>query len=452
MILRGIFRKHKGLEKRIKGVENKDKENRIYAAYRAFACKEGLSLRERFLLFRLVELYGLGMIDQRGIGGVQRLSDATGFSKGSLSNTLKALVDKGALVEGRALTNGRPIKTYSLAPVLKDAVLSASPQDFHAPWLARVLGSGEPIFSELSISERTVLAILWGLLPNPCSCVLDDWSVPRLSKLAGVNKSTFSHYVGRLAQMKMLAVPDAEFASDGARGKTKVYFLLGPAVIKCWPRAYTWRFDLTGMLGWFAGIESQFSAQKLMRRVDSRVLEVSKIEAGIRADLLELLSDAASRDYVLHQCCAAISHAFSLDESDFLNADILYPRVQSALLRLLRVPVLGRGSHHRAIENMDLGALDFKSQVLHILAEEISICLVGDLKSLLSFAPSSRDLGQGSRHMVCYVVGEGEARKMRFDLVTDDIDAGDKFGARLRALYQQGLLDLPDQLLLEADH
>lgn len=49
--------------------------------------------------------------------------------------------------------------------------------------------------------------------------------------------------------------------------------------------------------------------------------------------------------------------------------------------------------------------------------------------------------------MVCYLVGVEEACKMRIDFVTDDSDAGDKFGAGLQVRYQQGLLDLPDQLL-----
>lgn len=416
------------------GVENKDKGHLLYISCRAFACRKALSLRERVLLFRLVELYGLGVSGQAGVGGVQRLAKDTGFGKGALSRSLKALVDQDVLIEGRELTSGRPRTIYRLAPDLKEVVLSPSPRDFHAPWLVRLLGSDDPVFSDLSISERALLAILWGLLPRPGLCVLDGWSVSRLARLASVDPSTFYEIVRRLEQKKMLVVSGAAFASRGAKDKTKTYFLLGPAVLSCWPRAYTWQVDLTGVLGWFAGREDQFSARELMRLVNSRALKVSEIEVGVRAELLELLNDSASRNFVFHQCCAAISHAFSGGGSDFLNANILYSRVQSALLRLLRMPVQGHGSYHRAIEDMDLSGLDARSHVLHVLAEEISIVMVGDLKKLLSFVPRSKELGRGSRHMVCYLVGE--ACKMRLDLVTDDSDAGDKFGAHLMARHQ----------------
>ena len=162
--------------------------------------------------------------------------------------------------------------------------------------------------------------------------------------------------------------------------------------------------------------------------------------------MLELLNDAAGRDYVFNQCCAAISHAFSGGGSGSLNENVLYPRVQSALLRLLRMQVVGNGLYHRAIEDMDFGRLDAKSRVLSVFAEQVSFILVREFKNLLSFAPRYWELGQGNRLMVCYLVGVEEACKMRIDFVTDDIDAGDKFGAGLQVRYQQGLLDLPDQL------
>ena len=49
--------------------------------------------------------------------------------------------------------------------------------------------------------------------------------------------------------------------------------------------------------------------------------------------------------------------------------------------------------------------------------------------------------------MFCYFVGVEEACKMCIDFVIDDSDVGDKFGVGLQVRYQQGLLDLPDQLL-----
>ncbi|WP_342169293.1 hypothetical protein [Pseudomonas aeruginosa] len=110
-------------------------------------------------------------------------------------------------------------------------------------------------------------------------------------------------------------------------------------------------------------------------------------------------------------------------------------------------PSAPTGLYHRAIEDMDFGRLDAKSRVLSVFAEQVSFILVRDFKNLLSFAPRYRELGQGNRLMVCYLVGVEEACKMRIDFVTDDSDAGDKFGAGLQVRYQQGLLDLPDQLL-----
>ncbi|RPM49409.1 hypothetical protein IPC1291_07300 [Pseudomonas aeruginosa] len=96
---------------------------------------------------------------------------------------------------------------------------------------------------------------------------------------------------------------------------------------------------------------------------------------------------------------------------------------------------------------MDFSRLDAKSRMLSVFAEQVSFILVREFKRLLSFAPRYCELGQGSRLMVCYLVGVEEACKMRIDLVTDDSDAGDKFGAGLQVRHQQGLLDLPDQLL-----
>lgn len=432
---------------KVYGVENEDKGLFMYISCRAFACKRAISLRARVLLFRLVERYGLVGLGEVGVGGVQRLAKSTGFSKSALSRALSILVDQGVLIERREPTKGRPRTIYRFAHALKEVVLSPSRRDFHAPWLVRLLGSDDPVFSDLSISERALLAILWGFLPRPGLCVLDGWSVSRLARLASVDPSTFYEIVRRLEQKKMLVVSGAAFASGGAKDKTKTYFLLGPAVLSCWPRSYTWQVDLTGVLGWFAGREDQFSARELMQLVNSPVLKVNEIEGGVRAELLELLNDAAGRDYVFNQCCAAISHAFSGGGSGSFNENVLYPRVQSALLRLLRMQVVGNGLYHRAIEDMDFSRLDAKSRVLSVFAEQVSFILVREFKNLLSFAPRYWELGQGNRLMVCYLVGVEEACKMRIDFVTDDSDAGDKFGAGLQVRYQKGLLDLPDQLL-----
>lgn len=429
---------------------NEDKASLMYISCRAFSYRKALPLRARVLLFRLVELYGLGMPDQAGVGGVQRLAKDTGFSKGALSRSLMALVDQEVLIEGREPTSGRTRTIYSLAPALKEVVLSPSRRDFHAPWLVRLLGSNDPVFSDLSISERALLAILWCLLPRPGLCVLDGWSVSRLARLASVDPSTFYEIVRRLEQKKMLVVSGAAFASGGAKDKTKTYFLLGPAVLTCWPRVYTWKVDLSGMLGWFAGKEHQFNPKELLPFFDGRALKGSEIEVGVRAELLEFLNDAASRDYVFNQCCAAISHAFS-GGAYFLNDDILNRGVQMAFLRFLHIPVISNRSYVMAVEEIDLSDLDARSHLFYLFAEQASFILVREFKNLLSFVPGSRELGRRSKLMVCYLEGIGEESKMRVDCVTDDSEAGDKFGANLLARHRQGQLVLPEQLRLAAD-
>lgn len=432
-------------------MENEDKARLARFSIRAFAYGKQLPLRSRVLLFRLVELYGLEIIDKPGVGGIRRLAKDVGFSKEALSRNLKILVDKGALIGARELTSGRPKVIYRLSHDLKETVLSPSRKDFHAPWLVRLLGSDDPAFSGLSIPEKALLAILWGLLPRRGLCVLDGRSVSLLSRLADVDSSTFYEIIQRLEQKKMLVASGAAFASRGAKDKTKTYFLLGPAVLSCWPRSYTWQVELKGVLGWFAGREEQFSARELMRIVDSRALKLNGIDPGLKSQLLELLNDTAGREYVFDQCCAAISHAFSSGGSEYFGSNVLYPRVQSALLRLLRMPVLGNGSYHRAIEDLNLHELDFRARFFSDFSEQVSFLLAQKLKQLFCFAPSYQDLGRGSRLMVCYPVRMGEVCKMRIDFVTDDGDAGDKFGAALLVRHRRNTLELPDQLLEKAD-
>ncbi|OWJ89461.1 hypothetical protein B6S59_30710 [Pseudomonas sp. A46] len=204
------------------------------------------------------------------------------------------------------------------------------------------------------------------------------------------------------------------------------------------------------MLGWFAGKEHQFNPKELLAFVDGRAPKVSEIEVGVTAELLEFLNDAASREYVFNQCCAAISHAFS-GGGYFLNDDILNRGVQMAFLKFLHMPLISNRSYVLAVEDIDMSDLDARSRLFYLFAEQASFILVREFKKLLFFVPGSRELGRRSKLMVCYLEGMGEEAKMRIDCVTDDSEAGDKFGVNLLARHRQGQLVLPEQLRLAAD-
>lgn len=431
---------------RFYGVEKQDKGYIDATSCRVFLYKDRLPLKERYLLFKLFQVYSLGLPGQAAPGGVQRLAKDLGYSKDGVSRNLRFLVDQGLLVKGQEPTRGRPRTTYSLDMSVQKALSRPWKTAFLASWLIRILKAEEHPFSALSTSERSLLAFLWGQVINPRACVLDGQGVSRLARKAGIDSSTFYELINRLHQKGMLVPSGAAFTADGATNKTKTYFLLGPAVLSCWPKAFTWHVDMGAVLSWFVGDSKKFSGKKLLRKIENGASSISGRWGSVQDKLPELWEDSANRNYALIQCCAALSHAFSMEGANFWSANVLYSKIQSALLRVLGLPVAGADSHHLVIEERDLAKLDSEQRALFFFVEQISNLLVMELKKLFPVLLYPQDLGRGMKLLSCYPVELAGMHRMRIDLVTADDSAGDKFGAYLRAEHKRNGLVLPEQL------
>lgn len=444
-----------GWKIRINISENQDKVHFDNAPCRSFLWEACLPLRARYLLFQLVRLYSLGQPEHTTIGGVQRLAKDTGFSKDGVSRNLRLLVNQGVLVREKKATQGRPRAIYRLNRTMQQELLRRWPMALLAPWLYRILISDEPPFSTLSISERSLLAFLWGQVKNPRVCVLDGQSVSKLAKGAGIDTSTFYALTQQLRQKGMLVSSDADFSSDGKANKTKTYFLLGPAVVNCWSHAYTWHIFLDAevkerekaVLRWFSSDSGQHSGEELLAMVESfSGARASNDWRIVRYKLPGFWDAPGSRRYVLMQCCAALSHAFSDGREVIWNTRVLYVKIQSALLRVLGLPIAGADAHQVAIEELDLEKLSSEWRSLFLFAEQLSVLLVEALKQMFSTFLHPQIFGGGGRLLSCYPVAVAGIQHMRIDLVIDDKGASAKFGVWLRAMHERGGLALPERL------
>lgn len=435
-------------------MENQDKAHWAVVPCRCFLLGARLSLRARYLLFQLVRLYSLGQPEHTTVGGVQRLAKDTGFSKDGVSRNLRILVDLGVLVREQKATQGRPKAIYRLNRTMQQKLLHRWSMTLLAPWLSRVLISDEPPFSTLSISERSLLAFLWGQVKNPRVCVLDGQSVSKLARRAGICSSTFYALTQQLRQKGMLVSSGADFTADGKSNKTKTYFLLGPAVVSCWSHAYTWHVCLDAgakegekaVLRWFSSGSGQHSGEELLAIIESfSGARASNEWQIVRYKLPGFLDAPGSGSYVLTQCCAALSHAFSDTRSFIWYTRVLYVKIQWALLRVLGFPIADADVHQLAIEELDLEKFSSEWRALCLFAEKLSVLLVEALKQIFPVFLSPQELGRG-RRLSCYPVAVDGSQQVRIDLVTDDEFAAAKFGAYLLSESKHGGLDLPEQL------
>jgi len=166
----------------------------------------------------------------------------------------------------------------------------------------------------------------------------------------------------------------------------------------------------------------------------------------VRDKLPGFLDTPEIRQYVLIQCCAALSHAFSNERSRLWDARVLYVKIQSALLRVLGLPIAGADVHQTSIEELDFERLAGEWRASCLFAEQLSILLVESLKQIFPVLLYPQELGRKVRLLSCYPVAVDGIQQMRIDLVTDDEVAGAKFGVNLRAMHQRRGLELPEQL------
>jgi len=366
-------------------------------------------------------------------GGVQRLAKATGFSKDGVTSVLRLLVEKGVLVRAPEATRGRPRTVYRLATRFRATLLKFGGGKSWQSWLIRILKADEEPFCHLPILDRALLAFLWS--QGPMTGVIDGESVSRLAGRAGIDRAGFTRLIHRLHRKGMLVASKADFAVDGATNKTKTYFLLGPAVVSGWAKSSHEEVKINGALGWLAGDDADFSGEALLAKIEERAPGLMKDWKAFRDDLPLYWQRTAGRNYVLMQCCAALSHAFSVTRNDSTLwwERVLLSKIQSALVRMHGLPMVGTTSYGSALEEVDLHGLDSRLCALLAFIEEVSIFLLEELRKTLSpvFLPA-RGMRAGVRMVNCYPVDDAGVKCMRVVFVADDA-VGDKFGVNFPA-------------------
>ncbi|WP_162983979.1 helix-turn-helix domain-containing protein [Pseudomonas aeruginosa] len=375
---------------------------------------------------------------------VRDLAGEFGFNKDAMSKRLRLLIEQGVLLKSKQQTGGRPRFSYRIAPKFEVALSSLRQRRIDEKWLGRLLVSDQRPFENLSIPERAFLALLWSQVKVARACVLGGVGGSRLAKLAGVDRSTVHALLSQLQAKGLLIQSRADFTADGRANKTKVYFLLGPELLACWPMAFTWYIDANDMLGWLLGRSDDFGIEELASITppgfDRRI---------IQAWLREFLHSYEERYYLLIQLCAALSIAFSAKGCNLWMDNSLYIETERALLNILRLPVTGPGEHHAAIENLDFRKLDTDVQAKVAFVEQFVIRLIaalrkdfpfelfpgGPLPLLLSCYPEANEVAKS-----CF--------RLRMDVVFESEVAGMKFKEFLEA---SEVAVLPEQLKMKSE-
>ncbi|HCK0565120.1 TPA: hypothetical protein NII30_003618 [Pseudomonas aeruginosa] len=426
-------------------MEFQDKDLLVAFSFRAFLTDSHIPLRARYLLFRLVLAYSLVRPGQVVSVGTERLARDTGFSKDGAASCLAVLVSKGLLVKAQEPTGGRPRTTYRLDHGFAESLRQPTQSDLVAPLALSILKSNEKPFCDLSISERSFLAFLWRLTDGSRICVLDGRSITRLAKDSGTDRSDVIRMLDKLHGKRLLVSSLSNFAESGSKDKIKAYFLLGPDLIQCWPCAFSWVFELSGLLAWFAGKEDALKGDNLVGMVERGAEDISCQWSDVRVELSKCWELTQERYYVLMQCCVALSHAFSATEGDFWGSRILYSKIQIALVIELGLSGVMKRPGNPVIEEVDSYELDSRTRALLSFAEQVSLLLAHEMRRLLPVSFQARDLGRGAR-LCCYPVMANGIACMRMDLVTEDEDAGHKFGAKLLENNKRYQSELPEQL------
>ncbi|MFV3334963.1 hypothetical protein ACNFIA_28895 [Pseudomonas sp. NY15437] len=426
-------------------MEFQDKDILEAFSFRAFLADSHISLRARYLLFQLVRVYSLVRLGQVVSAGAQQLAKDTGFSKDGVARCLAVLVSKGLLVKAQEPTGGRPRTTYRLDNGFAESLQQPKRADLVAPLVLRILKSDEKPFSDLTISERSFLAFLWGLTDGSRTGVLDGRSITSLAKDSGSDRSDVIRMLDKLHGKRLLVSSLSTFTESGSKDKIKAYFLLGPDLIESWSCGFSWSVELSGLLGWFAGNEDALSGDSLVSLVERGAEGVSCQWSAVRGELSRYWGLTQERYYVLMQCCVALSHAFSATEGDFWGSRILYSKIQIALVIELGLLGIMKRPGNPVIEEIDSYELDSRTRALLSFAEQVSLFLVHEMRRLLPVSFQARDLGRGAR-LCCYPVIANGIAYMRMDLVTEDEDAGHKFGAKLLENNKRYQSELPEQL------
>jgi len=276
--------------------------------YQTFARLKGVEPVARYLLCLMIEkgLIGVGLEWQ---GGISKLAEAVGHNKTKVSRGLKTLVGHKILAKGKKMTRGRPVETYRLSirfSAMGNLTLTESV-------CMRILNSESKAFSQLSISERCLLAQLWVASGNlgedaPAiaggeSSALIRVSAVTLAEDVGLHESTVRRLLSMLGDEGFISCVNTDFPRSKILSRENVYFLLGPSTVKDFPAKRVSTMDLSGVLGWFAGNSGSGSDE--LTRVCGFNLRSAKHRY---ADMQLLgLDDAAFKWYLLICLCVVLS-------------------------------------------------------------------------------------------------------------------------------------------------
>ncbi|QMV61550.1 hypothetical protein VUJ49_16135 [Pseudomonas berkeleyensis] len=356
--------------------------------YQVFSALRGVEPKARYLAYLMLER-GLVADGEVWDGGVAKLAEAVGYSKTGVSQGLKALVSHRAFTKGKKKTLGRPVETYRLNIKFKAPKGLALSETV----CLKILSSESGVFSQLSVTERCLLAQLWVASgetkgrPSTLvgASVLIRVSAVTLAEDVGLHESTVRRLLSMLDDEGFISCVNTDFPKGKILSKENVYFLLGPSTIKDFSVEHVSIMDIPGVLGWFAG--NGGSGFDELRRVCGFNMSSAKHRY---ADLQLLrLDDAAFRRYLFICLCVALSSEIAEVEGEL-------KRVIGGVLR-----EFFQMDDIDSVIPSEGGLKD--SSLIEVLLERVAIQLQGEVLQLFSTKGIFRE--ESLLGVSCYPVG-----------------------------------------------
>lgn len=368
--------------------------------YQVFSALRGVEPKARYLAYLMLER-GLVADGEVWDGGVAKLAEAVGYSKTGVSQGLKALVSHGAFTKGKKKTLGRPVETYRLNIKFKAPKGLALSETV----CLKILSSESGVFSQLSVTERCLLAQLWvasGETEGRPSTLVGAAVLIRVSAVAlaedvGLHESTVRRLLSVLADEDFIFCINTDFPRGKILSKENVYFLLGPSTVKDFPVKHVSTMYIPGVLGWFAGNDG--AGLDEVTRVCGFNLRGAKHRY---ADLqLRRLDDAAFKRYLFVCLCVVLSSEMDEVEGELKRVvgDVLREFFQVGSMSSVR-PSEGSMKDPRLIE---------------LLINKVANQLWGEVLQLFSEKDVFR--GEPLLGMSCYPVGRPGVVKLQVNSV-----------------------------------
>lgn len=411
---------------------------------------KGVAPGTRYLIFRMLLE---GVVDGKGQiwrGGVARLATMAGYSAGTTSNSLRALVDMGVLLKGRELTGGRPVNTYRLSPKL----MASSKRRFLGKGGRQALTSNGARFKTLSVSERCLLAQLWLTLQTNYvdmaevdrvkACALTGVSIVSLAKDAGIGKATAQRLLAGLQQKSFILVSNPNFTADGIPGMTKTYHLLGPAVLENGMTMFRWSVTLDKSLGWLTSDVKESVIDDLVAQITRGSLDKKQLNAI--STRVRCLNHPALRGYLLACICASLSNGFFWTR-DVKKTPSLYS-IEAALIRALRLS-LESGPWHRGIESFSPHTLGSETELYKFVSVWAGDLLDKIIRLFPAYSLSRNDFPLQPEYLAWHPVVESGGVSLQVNALFFDVVDSDKFREKLERWHERLSMPTPEFLVGE---